>query len=88
MFSALLFLPSLCDQCAALVKAGVVYAVATEDMDVLTFGTPRMLRHLTSPPARKEPIQEIHLQTVLEEMKLTMEQFIEMCILCGCDYVS
>lgn len=55
---------------------------------MLTFGTPRMLRHLTSPAARKEPIQEIHLATVLDEMKLTMEQFIEMCILCGCDYVS
>ncbi len=30
-------------QCAALAKAGKVYATATEDMDALTFGTPKLL---------------------------------------------
>jgi 5'-3' exonuclease len=28
-------------QCSAMARAGVVYGVATEDMDALTFGTPR-----------------------------------------------
>lgn len=28
-------------QCASMAKAGLVYGVATEDMDVLTFGAPR-----------------------------------------------
>ena len=39
-------------QCAALVKAGKVYAVGTEDMDALTFGGTVLLRHLTSSEAR------------------------------------
>jgi flap endonuclease-1 len=28
-------------QCAEMAKAGLVYGVATEDMDCLTFGAPR-----------------------------------------------
>ena len=34
--------------CAALVKAGKVFATASEDMDSLTFGSSVVLRHLTS----------------------------------------
>jgi len=73
-------------QCSELVKGGVVYASATEDMDALTFGTPRLLRHLTSPATKKEPVLEITLTEVLKGMELDMEQFIDLCILCGCDY--
>lgn len=32
--------------CAALAKSGLVWATATEDMDALAFGSPRLLRHL------------------------------------------
>ena len=39
-------------QCAALVKAGKVYAIGTEDMDALTFGSSVLLRHLTFSEAR------------------------------------
>ena len=35
-------------QCAAMVRAGKVYATATEDMDCLTFGSTIQLRHLTA----------------------------------------
>eukprot|EP00472_Partenskyella_glossopodia_P011120 CAMPEP_0197515618 /NCGR_PEP_ID=MMETSP1318-20131121/694_1 /TAXON_ID=552666 /ORGANISM="Partenskyella glossopodia, Strain RCC365" /LENGTH=372 /DNA_ID=CAMNT_0043064039 /DNA_START=27 /DNA_END=1145 /DNA_ORIENTATION=- len=73
-------------QCAALCKAGLVYATATEDMDALTFGTPKMVRHLTYSEARKMDIVEINLKRVLEQMEFTMDQFIDFCILCGCDY--
>lgn len=38
--------------CAALVKAGKVFATATEDMDGLTFGTSVLLRHLTASEAK------------------------------------
>lgn len=75
-------------QCAVMVKNDLVYGVATEDMDALTFGTPRLLRHLTFSGARKEPIVEIDLALVLQGLNLTMDQFIDLCILCGCDYVS
>lgn len=72
--------------CAALVKAGKVYAAATEDMDALTFGTPLLLRHLMASEAKKLPIQEFHLNRALEDIGLTQEQFIDLCILLGCDY--
>ncbi|XP_066998562.2 flap endonuclease 1 isoform X2 [Anabrus simplex] len=73
-------------QCAAMVKAGKVYATATEDMDALTFGTMVLLRHMTFSEARKMPIQEYHLSKVLEGLELTKEEFIDLCILLGCDY--
>jgi len=75
-------------QCSELVKGGVVYASATEDMDALTFGTPRLLRHLTSPASRKEPVLEVNLEEVLKGFNFSMDQFIDMCILCGCDYTT
>ncbi|RKP28170.1 flap endonuclease 1-like protein [Syncephalis pseudoplumigaleata] len=61
-------------QCAALAKAGKVYAAATEDMDTLTFGAPILLRHLTFSEARKMPINEIHLDKVLAGLEMTMAQ--------------
>jgi len=35
-----------------MVKAGLVYGAATEDMDCLTFGSTVMLRHLTASEAK------------------------------------
>ncbi|GBN16963.1 Flap endonuclease 1 [Araneus ventricosus] len=73
-------------QCAALVKAGKVYATATEDMDGLTFGSTVLLRHMTFSEARKMPIKEFHLNRVLDELGLNQDEFIDLCILLGCDY--
>lgn len=73
-------------QCAALVKKGKVYATGTEDMDALTFGSTVLLRHLTFSEARKMPIKEFYLDKVLLEMGLSHEEFIDLCILLGCDY--
>ncbi|XP_028791432.1 flap endonuclease 1 isoform X4 [Neltuma alba] len=75
-------------QCAALCKSGKVYAVASEDMDSLTFGAPRFLRHLMVPSSKKVPVMEFEVAkvTILEELNLTMDQFIDLCILSGCDY--
>ncbi|XP_037033130.1 flap endonuclease 1 [Bradysia coprophila] len=73
-------------QCAAMVKAGKIYATATEDMDALTFGTTTLLRHLTSSEARKLPVQEFCYEKVLKGLEFSREQFIDFCILLGCDY--
>lgn len=75
-------------QCAVLARAGKVYAAASEDMDTLTFNAPVLLRHLTFSEQRKEPIQEIHLDRVLEGLDFDLNQFIDMCILLGCDYLD
>ncbi|KAL9229479.1 hypothetical protein vseg_004941 [Gypsophila vaccaria] len=73
-------------QCASLCKNGKVYAVASEDMDSLTFGASRFLRHLMDPSSKKIPVMEFEMAKVLEELNLTMDQFIDLCILSGCDY--
>lgn len=73
-------------QCAELAKKGKVYAAASEDMDTLCYRTPYLLRHLTFSEAKKEPIQEIQTESVLEAMELTIEQFIDLGIMLGCDY--
>eukprot|EP01100_Stratorugosa_tubuloviscum_P005224 TRINITY_DN2361_c2_g1_i1.p1 TRINITY_DN2361_c2_g1~~TRINITY_DN2361_c2_g1_i1.p1 ORF type:complete len:409 (-),score=191.19 TRINITY_DN2361_c2_g1_i1:53-1279(-) len=72
--------------CAALCRSGKVWATGSEDMDSLTFGTSILVRHLTFSEARKLPVLEINLDQVLAGLELTMDQFIDMCILCGCDY--
>ncbi len=61
-------------QCAVLARAGKVYAAASEDMDTLCFNSPILLRHLTFSEQRKEPIQEIHLDQVMESMKMDRKQ--------------
>ncbi|XP_055382434.1 flap endonuclease 1 [Condylostylus longicornis] len=73
-------------QCAAMVKAGKVYATATEDMDALTFGSSLMLRHLTFSEARKMPVKEYNYEKILKGFELSKEEFIDLCILLGCDY--
>eukprot|EP00882_Tetradesmus_deserticola_P021500 GHRQ01023273.1.p1 GENE.GHRQ01023273.1~~GHRQ01023273.1.p1 ORF type:complete len:252 (+),score=88.80 GHRQ01023273.1:841-1596(+) len=75
-------------QCAAMAREGVVYGAATEDMDCLTFGCPTLIRHLMAPASQNAAIQEFSLPVLLEELGLSMQQFIELCILCGCDYAS
>lgn len=72
-------------QCAVLVKGGKVHATATEDMDCLTFGSSIMLKNLTD--SKKNTI-EINHSKVLSELQMTNEQFIDFCILCGCDYTD
>jgi flap endonuclease-1 len=72
--------------CAELAKGGRVFAAGTEDMDALTFGVPVLYRRLTVSPAKKIPILEIRLERALQELELTHEQFVDLCILCGCDY--
>ena len=52
-------------QCAALARADKVYAAASEDMDTLTFGAPRLVRRLWASEASKTPILEIDLSKVL-----------------------
>jgi flap endonuclease-1 len=70
-------------QCAELVKSGIADGVLTEDMDIMTFGSTKIYRNLTS--YKKDPI-EISIDNVLKELNLNYEQFVELCLLFGCDY--
>lgn len=73
-------------QCALLAKLDKCYAAASEDMDTLTFGTPVLLRHLTASDQKKNPVTEISLAKALDGLELNKDEFIDLCILLGCDY--
>ncbi len=83
-------------QCARMCMDGLVYGVATEDMDALTFGTPILIRNIFGSsavagvsPTMKHCITEIHLNKAVTHLGLdSMEQFVDLCIMCGCDYAS
>ena len=70
-------------QCAYLAKVGLVDGVLTEDMDILTFGSTKIIRNLTS---HKVPTTEINLDNLLNHLNLNQDEFIDFCILLGCDY--
>ena len=72
-------------QCSILAKGGKVHSVASEDLDCLTFGAPILLRNFSS---KDEPVTEIKLELVLKGLNLEMDSFIDLCILCGCDYTD
>lgn len=68
-------------QCAYLSKNKMVDAVASEDMDLLTFGVETLLRNMNT-----KTITQFKLSKVLQELNITYSQFIDLCILLGCDY--
>lgn len=58
--------------CAYLVKAGKAYATVSEDMDSLTFGSPILVRGMSSAKGGKGPeLIQIEHAKVLEQLKLT-----------------
>jgi len=73
-------------QASAMAKAGLVYAVGTEDMDALTFQAPVLLRKMTFANASKSEIQTMNYEKAIEGLGLTHDQFVDLCILLGCDY--
>ena len=77
--------PSEADpQCMHIVNTGNAYAVASEDMDILTFGTKKLIRKLTS----GNKCRLYDLDIILRDLDVTHDQFIDICILLGCDYTG
>jgi flap endonuclease-1 len=68
---------------ASLSRNNLVYAVLTEDMDILTFGAKRIIRNFIS---YNKPIIQIDLEDIIKTLNITQEQFIDLCIYFGCDY--
>jgi flap endonuclease-1 len=88
----LMGIPTLTAPCEAeaqasfLAKSGAVYATATEDMDALTFQTPVLLRKMTFANNSKAMIQTMHYDKAISGLGLNHDQFVDLCILLGCDY--
>ncbi|XP_071372998.1 probable flap endonuclease 1 homolog isoform X2 [Centroberyx affinis] len=70
--------------CAQLVRDGTVDAVASEDMDTLPFGGSVLIRQLNA--KRDSDVIEYSLPKLLDILKITHEEFVDLCILLGCDY--
>ncbi len=56
-------------------------------MDALTFGAKTLLRNFQN-INKKEPVTEIDYEVMIREFDLTRQEFVDLCILCGCDYVT
>lgn len=67
--------------CAILCREGKADAVATQDYDAIPFGAERVVMNWDT-----FGMKEIRLSVILEEWGWTMAQFIDFCILCGCDF--
>ena len=70
---------------ALLCKNNVIDGCISEDTDVLVNGGHLFLRNFN---ADKNLIEEYCLYGILQNLEFTYEQFIDMCILCGCDYTT
>jgi 5'-3' exonuclease len=72
---------------SSLYKFGHIDGVISEDSDMLTHGIERLVRGGTDATLRRLGRVTVYsLSTILDEAKLSTSQFIDLCILCGCDY--
>ncbi len=69
--------------CAALNREKKVFAAYTTDSDVLTHGAPIQLRQI-----HETGCEITCLNTILENADWSMDEFIDFCITCGCDFNS
>lgn len=71
--------------CTELVRRGVVDLVMSDDMDLLVDGTQVLLRdfHINS-----YVVSEYNVEEILLNLGFTRRQWIDFCILCGCDYTK
>jgi flap endonuclease-1 len=70
-------------QLAYLSKNNLIDYVVSEDMDILTFGSKNIIKKFG-----KKNMCIIHLKEIFKQGNITQEQFIDICILLGCDYTE
>lgn len=70
--------------CCKLYKNGKVDACLSNDMDFLPSGCGVLLRNYNN----SNKVLEYNLKYILQILNFTYEQFVDFCILCGCDYTT
>lgn len=70
---------------AVLCKKKIIDCCITEDMDILANGCQIFLKNFS---ADKNYVDEYCLEGILENLEMSYDQFIDLCILCGCDYTT
>jgi 5'-3' exonuclease len=69
--------------CSMLLKSGKIAAILTEDTDILASGCSFMIHNINF---EESTFIEIDYQEILKQLKLTSDEFLDFCILCGTDY--
>jgi flap endonuclease-1 len=82
-------------QASHMVKQGDAYATGSQDFDCLLFGSPLLVRNLTSSERRKLPGKQaytmvhpeiLRLQPGLHKLEISQEQLVDVAILIGTDF--
>jgi len=72
---------------ATMYKTGKIHGVISEDSDMLTHGVGMVMRGLIDATNRTAGVVNVYnLNSILTGFKMTMSQFVDFCILSGCDY--
>lgn len=71
--------------CAALAREGIVKAAFTSDTDCLVHGCPLILTNIEEEHGL-EYFRALYLNKLLSDLDLTFPQFVDVCIMMGCDY--
>ena len=73
---------------AELCRIGLLDYVMSEDMDTLAFGAPKLIRNCIDKTIKRKTdiISIFSLDKVLEDFGLNYDEFLELCVLSGCDY--
>ena len=70
-----------------LCRIGYVDYVLTEDMDTMAYACPKLIRNCIDRSIKRRDIVSIFdYNKLINDIELTHEQFLDFCILCGCDY--
>lgn len=75
-------------QCAILNKTKKVHGVISDDLDVLLFGGVNIIKDFTIAKATRKDMKLINIKEVLNGLKITFDQFVELSILLGTDYLE
>jgi len=74
---------------AELCRINYVSAVMSEDMDTLVHGCPVLIRNcLDKKLNKKDMVTTFTLEKIQMDMDMDIHKFIDLCILCGCDYCA
>lgn len=69
---------------SCLLKNGIIDYFITNDSDALPFGSTNILRYHTQNGTKQYTLYE--LKTVLNDLNITYEEFVKICVILGCDF--
>jgi flap endonuclease-1 len=90
-FFELLGIPVICENeeadfiLAKLSAANKIDYILSDDSDVLAFGARNVLKNFC---IKEEKCELYIMDNILAKLEVTMQKFVDICIMCGCDYMT